>query len=188
MLTVSYILWVSSARACYCAFVPGRKISELNLVATDSRWEQLEAWWHWQPTFESLPVVATEGGTLKVAAVRDVLQLRFPNSGVERVFSGGALWLDSDAVVVDVAQPIDSLFVTRGGRSFLYAADPEPVRYSDFNAGVWLVRNTPGGREVMESWLAQFHPEQWTRGAEGKWSSYAPWAGLAYEQAFQFTP
>jgi hypothetical protein len=141
--------------------------------------------------FRRKQLVATEGAFSKVAAVRDVLQLRYPTSGVERVFSGGALWLDSDAVVVDAARPVDSLFGNHVGRSFLYAADPEPVLSTgaggDFNAGVWLVRNTPGGREVMESWLAQFHPEQWTRGADGKWSTNCMWAGPAYEQVLRFT-
>jgi hypothetical protein len=132
--------------------------------------------------FRRKQLVATEGAFSKVAAVRDVLQLRYPTSGVDRVFSGGALWLDSDAVVVDLARPMDSLFATRGGHSFLYAADPEPVRHTNFNAGVWLVRNTPGGREVMESWLAQFHPEHWTCGSDGKWRTSRMWAGTAYEQ------
>ena len=95
---------------------------------------------------------------------------------------GNTPWMSIVTVVVDVARPMDSLFATRGGRSFLYAADPEPVRHTNFNAGVWLVRNTPGGREVMESWLAQFHPEHWTRGSDGKWRTSRMWAGTAYEQ------
>ena len=113
----------------------------------------------------------------KVKIAWDILQLEFSDHA-EHVFKG-VIWMDMDAVVYDLDRRLEDL----GGdpdKSFIYAPDPIGLS-SSFNAGVWMVRNTPAGRHVMSTWFGQFRPEAWRRAAS-RWSTTGEWAGENYEQ------
>jgi hypothetical protein len=89
------------------------------------------------------------------------------------------MWLDMDAVVYDLGRPLDD--VGRADKVFLCAPDP-PGLASRFNAGVWIVRNTPAGHALMAAWFANYRPSDWTRSPDGRWSTASDWAGANYEQ------
>lgn len=99
------------------------------------------------------------------------------------------VFLDTDAVM----QQPPSAFVARMGasKSFLMSGDMEPWT-SEFNAGVWAVRNDSHGRTIIDEWLRKYRPAQWSR-IYGKWvcteddDASCEWAGSAYEQG-SFAP
>lgn len=107
----------------------------------------------------------------KVMLARDVLRAE---PGCRGVF-----WLDTDAIVVDHSQPLETL----ASGHFVGAPD-NPQWSSPFCAGVWLVRGTPQGRAVVEDWAASYSPVAWTRPwwPGSKWTCSGPWAGPDYEQ------
>lgn len=92
----------------------------------------------------------------------------------------GILWLDTDAVVIDVHRKISDLF--KDDESFVMCPDP-PLWPSSFNAGVWAVRNTDTGRAIMQDWMVAYTgvSDQWSL-KQSKWVCTGKWAGDAYEQ------
>lgn len=93
------------------------------------------------------------------------------------------LWLDSDAGLTSHgALHLDSLFDSPD-QFFAFAGDC-PEWDSRFNAGVWAVRNSSQGRNLMEKWLSTFDTNSWTLQDEvnHKWTCNGPWAGNKYEQ------
>ena len=98
----------------------------------------------------------------------------------------GAMWLDTDAFVRDLSVPVDAFLRSthaRGGvSSFFGAPDPPLGGMSPFCAGAWIVRNTPTGRAIMDTWRAAFPPDAWEHTPEGKWVSQGVWSGVTYEQ------
>jgi hypothetical protein len=91
----------------------------------------------------------------------------------------GVLWLDSDACVYDASITLESLLAPK--KSF-YMAPDNAIWKGPFNAGVWLVLNTPTGRRIMREWIAMYDPTIWQRKPSGKWITSGRWAGPAYEQ------
>lgn len=88
------------------------------------------------------------------------------------------LWLDTDAVVHDLAMPVTRFFV--GDEVFIYASD-NPVWRSSFNAGVFICKGIVA-LDLMLEWAALYQPDQWEK-HENDWRCRdARWAGPAYEQ------
>ncbi|PZP48762.1 MAG: hypothetical protein DI595_15135 [Agrobacterium fabrum] len=88
------------------------------------------------------------------------------------------LWLDTDAVVHDLAMPVTRFFV--GDEVFIYASD-NPVWRSPFNAGVFICKGIVA-LDLMLEWAALYQPDQWEK-HENDWRCRdARWAGPAYEQ------
>lgn len=104
----------------------------------------------------------------KVKIVQDMLEKPYK----------GVMWLDTDAVVHDMNRTIDSYY--KSERGFIKAID----RYGNhiFNAGVWIVKNTPKMKELMENWMNLYKKEDWKNEGDGKWSTNKAWAGNSYEQ------
>lgn len=95
------------------------------------------------------------------------------------------MWLDSDAYVTRSA--------LRGIRR-LAAEDPEQVMWvspdaprwpAPFCAGAFVIRNTPRGRWIVDTWLSFYDPARWRRDAAeagGRWRARGSWGGADYEQ------
>jgi hypothetical protein len=115
----------------------------------------------------------------------------------EKVFQTNALlkahpecdlvvYLDSDAVIrrphlrfLDAMRP-EQHFLASDDTAF----DPAALflRPKPFNAGVWAVRNTVEGRDIMNDWESLYPSTRWRRDGD-KWSCPGcSWAGAAYEQ------
>ena len=93
--------------------------------------------------------------------------------------------IDSDAVLMDRPQRLIELL---GDKDFLMSPDP-PVWGASFNAGVWVVRNTVRGREIMSRWASLYRASEWRQNASGSWDcsvnhnqNTCTWAGENYEQ------
>ena len=128
-------------------------------------------------------------------------ELRHPNERPvywEKVFAGAEM-LDEHPQC-DVVAYMDSDAVFHTSPSHLMDAFPAdkhffatPCPYNKvFNAGVWAVRNTPKGRDIVDRWMALYDEKLWHRdpqtGAfncvpyEGTDAQVCKWAGAAYEQ------
>jgi len=88
----------------------------------------------------------------------------------------GILWLDTDACIYDLEKPLESII--EDGYDFYISSD---VFGSTFCAGVWLVLNTPIGKEIMTKWLAAYDASSWRKNGN-KWRTPNTWAGIKYEQ------
>lgn len=96
-------------------------------------------------------------------------------------------YLDSDAVVRRTH--VDFFDAKMGDKHALISDDVSRdrtkvwTRNKPFNAGVWAVRNTSQGRDIMQDWASLYDPAQWTRTRDDRWTCGAcEWAGDAYEQ------
>jgi hypothetical protein len=91
------------------------------------------------------------------------------------------LWLDTDAGIVQLDKTLDSLlepnydFYMSGD---VYGVPKDP---HSFNAGVWMVMNTPKGKEIMESWMNTYDSNTWKKNNR-KWMTNGEWSGSTYEQ------
>ena len=61
------------------------------------------------------------------------------------------------------------------------APDPQPWD-AKANTGVWAIRNTVGGRQIITEWLSNFPADKWTKDISGNWHSTGQWANATYEQ------
>lgn len=104
---------------------------------------------------------------VKVKLVREVL---------ERDDIKGVLWLDIDAVVHHMSIPLDMLLIDK--KSFYYTPDPT---LADFNAGIWMVLQTPMGKEIMDAWMTLYTPSTWSYNGH-EWKTEGVWGGPTYEQ------
>ncbi|HEX2561288.1 hypothetical protein [Phenylobacterium sp.] len=86
-------------------------------------------------------------------------------------------WLDTDAVVHDLARPIETLFESAEA---MVGAGDNPYWSAPFNAGVFLVRGSEGAA-ILERWSALFAGTKWRR-TETAWVCEDEWAGPSYEQ------
>jgi hypothetical protein len=98
----------------------------------------------------------------------------------------GVMWLDTDATVFNMKISLDSVEdITKHFYKAINIAGNQI-----FNAGVWIVRATQKGKDIMNAWMSLYNPKDWK--ASGKnWSTNAPWAGDAYEQgsfAYKIVP
>lgn len=104
---------------------------------------------------------------------KPLVVMSYLQSGYEIV-----LWLDTDAVVHDLAIPLPRFFVA--DEVFIYAPD-NPVWRSPFNAGVFMCRGSLAF-DLMSEWAALYRADQWER-HEDQWRCRdSRWAGPAYEQ------
>ena len=91
----------------------------------------------------------------------------------------GVMWLDTDAVVVS-DESIESMFPY--DKHMMFSPDaPLWALQSPFNAGVWMMRNTEQGHDIVKKWLDCYKPDQWQKNGSS-WSSLGIWAGDTYEQ------
>lgn len=111
----------------------------------------------------------------KVKCVKDILNTK---EGEKYVYKG-VLWIDTDACVTRIDTSFDEAFQT--DKDFVFSPDG-PWFESSMNAGVWFVRNTPKGREIIDTWYSHYKPSDWEKEGEKKWRSKGTWAGTTYEQ------
>ena len=88
----------------------------------------------------------------------------------------GILWLDTDACIFDMDRKLSTLELAN--YDFYFSKD---MHGSKFCAGVWMVKNTRIGKEIMTKWMDAYDPESW-RKKNGKWHTENTWAGPMYEQ------
>jgi hypothetical protein len=105
----------------------------------------------------------------KVSLVKDLL----PNYK-------GVLWLDTDAVIFDSSKSLESL--TKSRHSMFISRDNWRAKKNHFNAGVWMIKNTPDMNTLMSDWENQYKEEDWLRNSDGKWHSKGKWSNITYEQ------
>jgi len=94
-------------------------------------------------------------------------------------FYSWILWLDSDAVIYNMDMEIPGLELPY---DFIFTSDP-PCWRSPFNAGVFLVKNTPVGIKILNEWISGYNPKRWYL-KNSKWYCYGEWSGVDYEQGF----
>lgn len=111
----------------------------------------------------------------KVKCVKDILNEKVG----EQYKYKGVLWIDTDACVVRIDTPFEDAFQT--DKDFVFSPDG-PWFESSMNAGVWFVKNTPKGREIVDTWYSHYKPSDWEKEGEKKWRSKGTWAGTTYEQ------
>ena len=92
----------------------------------------------------------------------------------------GILWLDTDAVVFNKAITITS--IARSSKMFFKSGEILNYPKYHFNAGVWIIKNTPQMNDLMEEWLNNYKTKEWSRNSNGKWITSGKFAGPTYEQ------
>jgi hypothetical protein len=88
----------------------------------------------------------------------------------------GILWLDTDACVFDMDRKLSTIELAK--YYFYFSKD---MHGSKFCAGVWMVKNSRIGKEIMTKWIDAYNPESW-RNKNGVWRTNNTWAGPMYEQ------
>lgn len=104
----------------------------------------------------------------KIFIVRDLLP-----------YYSWVFWLDSDAVIYNMEMEIPGLELPF---DFIFTSDP-PCWSSPFNAGVFLIKNTPVSFKILEDWVSGYNPKRWTFNGS-KWFCPGVWSGPDYEQGF----
>ena len=99
---------------------------------------------------------------------------------------GVLLWVDNDAVVRS-----DPRKLLNQSKAFAIGTEL-PVKWAPpINSGVWMLRDSHAGREVLRTWLRAYPAASWWRDgdAEGRWrctsratGKKCQWAGVEYEQ------
>ena len=109
----------------------------------------------------------------KVQAVREVMD--------DQPDCATIMWLDSDAVVSRVDAAVS---VVPPGKSMVISGDIPPWEgEEDFNAGVWVAKNTAQGRALMDRWMAHYPADKWKKSDDDhSWTCSGAWAGVDYEQ------
>lgn len=93
----------------------------------------------------------------------------------------GVLWLDTDAFIVRQEMKIDNIF-PNDSYDMVIAPDPPNIGPAPGNTGVWAVRNTEGGQEILKDWLNTYSPKYW-RNVNNNWVAVnTQWARSGYEQ------
>jgi GR25 family glycosyltransferase involved in LPS biosynthesis len=73
----------------------------------------------------------------------------------------GVMWLDTDAVIYDCSKSLD-IFTSDKTIDFFIAKDP-PVWGAPVNAGVWIVKNTQVGKNIMRDWFNKYDKTKWIK-------------------------
>ena len=108
---------------------------------------------------------------VKVKLVLELMK-KYQNSS----YSGGVLWLDSDAVIYDINKSLDEF-----PQSITFA--PENGYQVGFNAGVFLFKNTVENINILSEWLNLYNPANWVKLSKKEWKCVnGVWAGESYEQ------
>jgi hypothetical protein len=91
------------------------------------------------------------------------------------------IWVDSDVVVnKKCTLKFEDIVAQYPDASFIGAGDPPFFSSARFMAGVFIVKNTPIGKSIINAWLEQYRPERWSY--DGTWHCPGKWAGDDYEQ------
>jgi hypothetical protein len=92
------------------------------------------------------------------------------------------IWFDSDIYIYDFDK--DPRDFMEPHLDFIAAHDPDDPKDTEdwFNAGVFCVRNNPGGKALIQKWMTLYDPSKWSKGPDGKWTTDDRWAGPNYEQ------
>lgn len=98
----------------------------------------------------------------------------------------GVIWMDTDASIFDCSQTVDD-FTKDPTKHFFISRDP--IEWTGIvNAGVWIVKNTPIGQNIMKDWFNLYNKEKWVKTGTS-WSINnnlsdidKRWAGINYEQ------
>lgn len=112
----------------------------------------------------------------KVRAVQDILKTTDADA---------VMWLDTDATLVD-ERAFNGLLP--GNAVFVLSSDTPRLAWGAcFCAGVWGVRNSAKGKELISKWLAEYEKvaSSWSKVQQnGKtvWKTSGAWAGVTYEQ------
>jgi len=92
------------------------------------------------------------------------------------------MWVDTDAAIDMDIDIIDYIDKNIENKSFLGSTDPPMLnihnvkipmykiinRYSDFNAGVWVVKNNEIGKKMIDEWIDLYDPSLWEN-KDKKW-------------------
>lgn len=90
------------------------------------------------------------------------------------------MWLDTDAVIHDFFRPVEWFFHQYPNKEIFICRDY--IEWSsEFNVGVFIIRNTPDSIRIVQEWMNQYNPNDWSK-VDGKWLSSGEWAGKTYEQ------
>jgi hypothetical protein len=90
------------------------------------------------------------------------------------------MWLDSDAYVTPSA--LRRIRRLAEDRDRVMWVSPDPPRWgAPFCAGAFVIRNSPRGRWIVDTWLSCYDPARW-RKEGGGWHARGAWAGTDYEQ------
>jgi hypothetical protein len=89
------------------------------------------------------------------------------------------VWLDSDAFPHPHSPSIEEFCGNDLDKYHLIAA--QDMNSTGVNAGVWIVRRSEIGLDLMRSWALSYPQDNW-KYREGKWLTDGKWAGEDYEQ------
>jgi len=90
------------------------------------------------------------------------------------------LWVDTDAVVFNMKFSLDKIL--RSHHSFYKSQDNWKYPNHHFNAGVWLIKNTPEMNSLMDDWSKLYKEDDWLQNAKDKWHTTGKWSNTTYEQ------
>ena len=97
----------------------------------------------------------------------------------------GIMWLDTDAAIFDCSKTLDD-FTKDPKIDFFVSKDPDESR--PVNSGVWIVKNTAIGKNIMNDWFNQYKKDNWVK-ENDKWSvnpnlpdDEKGWGRINYEQ------
>lgn len=92
----------------------------------------------------------------------------------------GILWMDTDAVVFNNRITLDS--ITNSSKMFFCSRDNYKASVDHFNAGVWIIKNTPEMNELMDKWLQLYDSRTWLKNSREQWHTTGKWSNTTYEQ------
>jgi len=92
----------------------------------------------------------------------------------------GILWMDTDAVVFNSRITLDS--ITNSSKMFFCSQDNYKTTTNHFNAGVWIIKNTPEMNDLMEKWLELYDTKEWLKNSRENWHTTGNWSNATYEQ------
>lgn len=93
------------------------------------------------------------------------------------------LWVDSDAFFINFTKQRFSEFLEKY-KEYSFIGTPDmPPWTGQFNAGVFIIKNTEIGKEMVNKWITYYHTNVWNYNKKtDKWKTDAVWAGDEYEQ------
>ena len=100
----------------------------------------------------------------------------------------GIMWLDTDATIFNFDIKLGLFDSSNNTKSFYKSINS--VGNKIFNAGVWIVKNTIQGKQIMNDWMNLYDPNTWYK-KNGAWHTNGYWADIDYEQgsfAFKVIP
>lgn len=104
------------------------------------------------------------------------------------------MWMDSDACFNNFNIKIENLFNNYDNKSFIICGDNVnvcnfPLDCSNFNAGVWIVKNNNIVKQFFSDWMDKYNSvKKYWNNDNGKWTCIdtdlkpCKWAGSYYEQ------